>query len=159
MNRNAFCVFGAILFLIITLAACQSKLFTAKGKMVVEEKRIAIQQNGSVSGSWQGKSDLTIDYTANRSQDELQMAGDILFRKHEKLNSFRLSLVLIDAGGNILDVVPIATAGGRHQIEQLPFTHELTLPPDARYFAFTYDGTSSGVGAGGSPSSFWSAPW
>ena len=159
MNPNAYLRIGLILVLMTALAACQSNPFSVQGKIVVEEKRIALQPEGSASGSWQGKQDLTVNYTATRNQDILQMAGDILLRKHKKLVSFQFSLVLIDAEGQILDVVPITTAGGRRKIEQIPFSREVALPPQTRYFAFTYDGTTSGIGQGGSPKSFWSAPW
>ena len=159
MNPNAYLRLGLILILMTALAACQGKLFSVQGEFVVEEKRIALQQEGSASGSWQGKQDLTVSYTATRNQDLLQMAGDIVFRRPKMLDTFRFSLVLIDAEGKILDVIPVTTAGGRMETEKIAFSHELTLPPGTRFFAFTYDGTSRGVGQGGSPNAFWSAPW
>ncbi len=159
MKINTSFRVGLVLILFFTLASCQGKFMTGQGKVVAEEKRIALQQEGSVSGSWQGKQDLKVNYTATRNQDILQMAGDILLRKHKKLVSFKFSLVLIDADGKILDLVPVTTAGGRQMIEQIPFSREVTLPPGTSYFAFTYDGTTSGIGQGGSPKSFWSAPW
>ena len=159
MISNNLLRIGLILMLVAALAACQGKLFSVEGKFVVEEKRIALQQQGTTSGSWQGKKDLTVDYTATRNQDVLQMAGEIKLKKHKKLNSFAFSLVLIDAEGKVLEVQPVVSAGGRQKIALLPFSHELTLPPGPRYFAFTYDGESSGIGQGGSPKSFWSAPW
>ena len=159
MKTNILFRIGLVLSLLLTLASCQGKFMSSQGRVVAEEKRIALQPEGSASGSWQGKQDLTVNYTATRNQDILQMAGDILLRKHKKLVSFQFSLVLIDADGKILDVVPVTTAGGRQKIEQIPFSREVTLPPDTSYFAFTYDGTTSGIGQGGSPKSFWSAPW
>lgn len=150
---------GFVVILIVTLASCQGKFLTGQGRVVAEEKRIALQQEGSESGSWQGKTDLTVNYTTTRSQDTLQVAGDIVFKRHKLLDTFRFSLVLIDAEGNVLDVVPVASAGGRRKVEQVSFSKELTLPPGTRSFAFTYDGTTRGIGEGGSPTAFWSAPW
>ena len=159
MIFNNFIRIGLILILVAMLAACQGKLFSVEGKLVVEEKRIALQQEGSASGSWQGKNDLTVNYTATRNQDVLQMAGEIRFNRPRLLDTFRFSLVLIDATGKILDVIPVTSAGGRQETEQVSFSHELTLPQGTRSFAFTYDGTTRGIGQGGSPNSFWSAPW
>ena len=159
MRNNISFQIGLILVFVVTMASCQGKFMTGQGKVIAEEKRIALQQEGSSSGSWQGKKDLTVNYTATRNQDILQMAGDILLRKHKKLVSFQFSLVLIDADGKILDIVPVTTTGGRQKIEQIPFSREVTLLPGTKYFAFTYDGTTSGTGQGGSPKSFWSTPW
>ncbi len=159
MVSNASLRIGSILILITVLVSCQGKLGTGHGRVVAEEKRIALQPEGSASGSWQGKKDLTVNYTTTRSQDTLQIAGDIVFNRHKLLDTFRFSLVLIDAGGNVLDIVPIQSAGGRRKVEQVAFSREVTLPPDTVSIAFTYDGTTRGIGQGGSPNSFWSAPW
>ena len=159
MKITIFLRIGVVLFLFFTMASCQGKFMSDQGRVVAEEKRIALQQEGSESGSWQGKKDLTVNYTATRNQDILQMAGDILLKKHKKLVSFQFSLVLIDADGQILDIVPVTTAGGRQKIEQIAFSREVTLPPGTSYFTFTYDGTTSGIGQGGSPKSFWSGHW
>ncbi|KPJ78573.1 MAG: hypothetical protein AMJ54_02835 [Deltaproteobacteria bacterium SG8_13] len=159
MNINTSFRIGLILILLALLSSCQGKLLTAKGKTVAEQKRIALQPEGTASGSWQGKGDLTVNYTTTRTRDTLQIAGDIVFQRHKLLDTFRFSLVLIDTDGSVLDVVPITSAGGRRKIEQVSFSRELPLPPDTRSFAFTYDGTTRGIGEGGSPTSFWSAPW
>ena len=132
---------------------------TGPRRVVAEETRIALKQNGPESGSWQGNNDLTVNYTTTRNQDTLQIAGDIVFKRHRLLDTFRFSLVLIDAEGNVLDIVPVTSAGGRHKVEQLSFSREVTVPPATRSVAFSYDGTTRGVGQGGSPNSFWSAPW
>ena len=159
MKTNVSFRIGLVLVLFVTMASCQGKLGTGQGRVVAEEKRIALQPEGSASGSWQGKKDLTVNYTTTRSQDTLQIAGDIVFNRHKLLDTFRFSLVLIDGEGNVLDVVPVTSAGGRQKVEQVPFSREVTLPPDTVSFAFTYDGTTRGIGQGGSPNSFWSAPW
>ena len=103
---------------------------TGQGKVVVEEKRIALQSEGSASGSWQGKTDLTVNYTTSRTRDTLRIAGDIVFQRHKLLDTFRFSLVLIDTDGNVLDVVPVTSAGGRRKVEQVSFSRELPLPPN-----------------------------
>ena len=159
MKINASFRIGFMPILIATLVSCQGKLLTANGKFVAEEKRIALQQDGSASGSWQGKQDLTVNYTMTRNQNVLQIAGDIVFRGHKLLDTFRFSLVLIDADGSVLEVVPVTSAGGRRKVEQVSFSREMPLPPNTVYFAFSYDGTTRGIGEGGSPTAFWSAPW
>ena len=159
MHPNTYLRIGSFLILMTVLASCQGKFMTGQGRVVAEEKRITLQSEGSASGSWQGKKDLTVNYTTTRNQDTLQIAGDIVFKRSKLLNTFRFSLVLIDADGNVLDIVPAASAGGRQEVEQVSFSQEMTLPPDTRFFAFTYDGTTRGIGQGGSPKSFWSAPW
>jgi hypothetical protein len=159
MNFNAIARFGCIAALLVTLAACQGKIFTGQGNFVPEQNRIVLAQEGSESGNWQGKNDLTVNYTTTRNQDVMQIAGDIQFNRHKQLDTFRFSIVLIDSDGNVLEVAPVASAGGRRKVEQVSFNREVTLPPGTRSFAFTYDGTTRGIGQGGSPTSFWSAPW
>ena len=159
MHPSTYLRIGSLLILITMLASCQGKFMSGQGRVVAEEKRIALQSEGSASGSWQGKKDLTVNYTTTRSQDTLQIAGDIVFMRERLLDIFRFSLVLIDGGGNVLDVAPVTSAGGRQKVQQVPFSREITLPPNTMSFAFTYDGTTRGVGQGGSPNSFWSAPW
>ena len=159
MYPNTYLRIGSLLILITVLVSCQGKFMTGQGRVVAEEKRIALQSEGSASGSWQGKQDLTVNYTTTRSQDALQIAGDIVFKRHKQLDTFRFSLVLIDGDGNVLDIVPVTSAGGRRKVEQVPFSQEISLPPGTRSIAFSYDGTTRGIGQGGSPNSFWSAPW
>ena len=162
MLTNAFLRMGVILLLLLPLTACQSKRVTAEGRTVAPERRISLPAEGSASGSWQGKNDLTVNYTVTRTQDTLQISGDIVLdRRHsrKKLNTFTCSLVLIDANGAVLTVSGIATAGGRNEVERVAFSHEQQLPPPARFFAFSYSGQTSGVGDQGSPKQFWSVPW
>ena len=159
MGKKNHLWIGFLLILPIALAGCQGKMFSVEGAFVAEEKRIALPQEGSSSGSWQGKKDLTVNYTLARTQNELQMSGDILLRRHKKLVSFSFSTVLIGGDGKVLEVVPVTTGGGRRKIEQISFNRELSLPPDARFFSFSYSGTTGGTGDSGSPKSFWSAPW
>jgi hypothetical protein len=151
---------GFVLILLVTLASCHGKFMTDQGRVVAKEKRIGLQQEGSESGSWQGRTDLTVNYTTTRTGNVLQIAGDIVFNWQELLDTFRISLVLIDSNGSVLDVVPITSAGGNREAEQVSFSRELTLPPEAHSFAFAYNGVSRGIGTGqGSPTSFSLAPW
>ena len=151
---------GFVLILIVTMASCQGKFMTDQERVVAEEKRIGLQQEGSESGSWQGRTDLTVNYTTTRTGNVLQIAGVIVFNWQEMLDNFRISLVLIDANGSVLDIVPITSAGARREVEQVSFNKELTLPSDARSFAFTYNGEARGIGTGqGSPTYFRLTPW
>lgn len=160
MRTIAVMRIGMILTILLPLTACQSKLFTAEGKPVAAEKRMALPAEGSESGSWQGKTDLTVNYTVTRAQDTVQISGDIVFKKrHKKLNTFQSSLVLVDANGAVLTVTGMATAGGRDVVERVSFNIEQPLPPTARFFAFSYTGETSGRGDNGSPKQFWSVPW
>ena len=159
MDHRAFQWIGVILVLILAMVSCQAKFLTGQGNFVPEEKRLDLPPEGSASGSWQGKTDLTVNYTTARTPEVLQISGDIVFRKQKKLVGFQFSTVLIDGEGRVLEVVPVTSAGGRRKIEQISFNKEIPLPPETRYFAFMYDGATSGTGQGGSPKSFWSAPW
>jgi hypothetical protein len=159
MNLNAIARFGCIAALVVTLAGCQSKLLSVEGKLVAEENRIALPSEGSASGSWQGKTDLVVEYSVSRMAEALQMAGEIVFRRQKLLNNFQCSVVLIGGNGTVLKVAGIATASGLEETERIPFSHEIQLPPATRFFAFSYSGTSRGRGNSGSPNSFWSAPW
>lgn len=159
MIRSFWIGMGAILISIWLLAACQSKFFTAEGRFVAEEKRTAIELGGSASGSWQGKTDLVVEYTMTTTAQSMQIAGEIVFRRTRILNTFQCMVVLIDANGNVLQVEGIVSSGGRDEVQRIPFSREIKLPPAARYFAFSYSGTSGGRGNSSSPNSFWSSPW
>ena len=159
MNRNTLIGVGAILILIALLTACHSKLLTEEGQFVAEDHRIALPLGGSTSGNWPGKADLVVEYTMTTTAQTLQIAGEIVFNRERRLSTFTCSLVLIDANGLTLIVDGIATGGGREEIQRIPFSHEMQLPPASRYFAFSYNGETSGTGNGGSPNSFWASPW
>ena len=160
MNRKTLISVGAILILIALLTACQSKLLSEEGQFVAEDHRIALPLGGSASGNWQGKADLMVEYTVTTTPQLLQIAGEIVFNREQRLSIFTCSLVLIDANGLTLTVDGIATAGGREDyIQRVQFSHEMQLPPASRYFAFSYNGETSGTGNGGSPNSFWASPW
>ena len=153
--------FGFMLLIVAMLAAaCSSKMFTAEGKFVAEEKRLDLKEGGPFPREWQGKGNqLTIKYEYIRNQDDLQIMGDIVFRREKNLDNFSCSIVLIDAAGTVLLVQGMVIAGGREQIETIPFKHEMQLPPGTQSMAFSYSGTTRGTGGSGSPNSFWSSPW
>ncbi len=158
-RTKLFFVFMLLIFVMLA-AACSSKMFTAEGKFVAEERRLDLKEGGPFPRDWQGKGkQLKIKYEYIRKQDNLQIMGDIVFRREKNLNDFRCSIVLIDSAGKVLLVQGMVVAGGRQKMEKISFKHELQLPPGSQSMAFTYSGTSRGSGDSGSPSSFWSAPW
>lgn len=156
-RKELFFGFLLVTFMLLA-AACSSKMFTAEGKLVAEEKWLDLKEGGPFPRDWQGKH-LKIKYEYIRKQDDLQIVGDIVFKRKKTLNDFRCSIVLIDSAGKILLVKGMVVAGGRQQIETIPFKYELQLPPGTQSMAFSYSGTSRGTGNSGSPNAFWSAPW
>jgi hypothetical protein len=152
--------FGFMLLIFGMLsAACSSKMFTAEGKLVAEERRLDLKEGGPYPRDWKGKNRLTIKYEYIRKQDNLQIMGDIVFNREKNLNDFRCSIVLIDAAGKVILVEGLVVAGGRQKTIEIPFKKEMQLPPGAHSMAFSYSGTSGGTGNSGSPNSFWFAPW
>ena len=159
MKPKTKLIFDFIFVIFLLLAvACSRQMFSAEGKFVADDRQLDLKEGGPFPRDWQGKH-LKIKYEYIRKKDDFQIMGDIIFKKEKKLWKFRCSIVFIDAAGKVLIVQGLAVAGGRRQIDKIPFKYELQLPPGAQSMAFSYSGESSGTGNSGSPKSFWSSPW
>ena len=126
-----------------------------KHKTVPEKKRIELLEGGPYKGEWKTR-DLTLIYEYSREPGRLLMSGVVKFRSYKTLDDFSLGANLIDAEGKVVHKHRIASAGGRRQIEEIPFESEVKLPSETWGVAFSYKGTVRGIGQGaGSPTSFW----
>jgi len=156
LNSRIIClvIFTAV---IATLCACQSELFTYKGKMISEDRRIIIRDGGPHMENW-GMGKVKLDYEYTRHKELFTITGAVDIRGNKKIWTFTLNVNFADSSGIIIDRKDLASAPYKRMTEKLPFEVSLKLPSDAVYMSFSYSGTSSGTGNSGSPNDFWVAP-
>jgi len=158
MNTKFYQTFVFFTIAGILLTACSLKGLSNEGKVVPENKRIKLIDGGPYKGQWETP-DLVLEYAYTREPNRLVMSGQVKFKWSKNLDIFDLEANLLDASGTIILIKNIATAGGRMQVQQVPFKSEIQMPAETRAVAFSYSGSTRGTGQGsGSSSSFWRTP-
>ncbi len=148
---------GFAIALMAVLCACQSVRLSYTGRIISEERRIAISAGGPHSGNFQ-TDDIKMDYEYTQQPDAFDISGTVHFRRQKLIWTFRLDVHFADSTGAIIDTRNLVTAGSKQMIDSLSFKENLNFPPNAAYMSFSYSGTSSGTGNSGSPNDFWLSP-
>lgn len=156
--------FAVITFLCLFffLAGCQTLPFPAQNGTVSSENRVTIS-DGKQSGSWRGN-DLTVDYACTRTGADLDITGTVRFAEHMSmgfslLRDFRLSAILTDENGRVLETKGVTTDRGK--IGPIPFRVRFAVPVAATSMAFSYSGVAveaGGEDGGGGFTHFWQYP-
>ncbi len=143
------------------LAGCQTTAtFSEVGKAVPAQERVAISE-GRNTVTWKGP-DITVDFTYARGQGRLDLTGRIVYAdslayNYQLLRDFRLSALILDDSGRVIQTQPLAT--NRGNFDPVSFQAALPLPSSAASISFSYQGTALEVDeGGGNPTSFWYYP-
>ena len=144
---------------IFILSACQSKMLTYGDRTVDLDRRIALEDGGPHKANWQTK-DLTLDYEYTRKGNALDISGDIHLNRAKKktLVKFSFAINLLDPSGKVLQTQSLTVTGGRRKVKTISFEKDMEIPADTRYIAFSYGGSVSGTGEGGSTKIFGELP-
>jgi len=178
MNKNslisarllmAFFLFAAIAY---PLAGCGTTVLTPgyTGSKIKAGYQIPIMPDGEKTGVYQSD-DLSVDYQYVRKGEDLKIAGTVKFGSGTQFNFnyvdfFNLSLLVGDSQGMILADDGLVSAswvnltGPNNQVQ---FSKNMRIPPNAAVIAFTYTGQASegGLGGGengGGNTQFWEYP-
>ena len=146
------------------LSGCQSMMFN-QGGQVSQENWISLGGDGKHSGVWNAR-DLSVDYQYARNGSELTLSGKVAFADLIKnsfvlVRYFHLSVIWVDGQGNVLGAPGLTSASNMDPEDPEHFSARLTVPGNALYLAFSYQGQaveSGGRGDSGSPSYFWHYP-
>lgn len=136
-----------------------------KGRTVNPDQRIALAD--SAKGSWSGR-DASIDYQYSRNQAGMTISGAVNFEdsiryNYTRITYFQAEVIFADANGRVLGSSGLMTTRQSH-FDPAKFTKQVSVPPGAAYFAFSYKGEvveSMGNrrrGGGGNPTSIWHYP-
>ena len=157
--RRSGVLFGAVFIYALTAGIIPDVFAKKKQRTVPEDKRIELQDGGPYQGEWQAK-DLTFTYEYTKEPGRIAINGEVKFKRAKRLDTFTLEANLIDTEGHVLHRQRIGIAGGRREIQVVPTKAEIKAPEGTWGVAFSYSGTTRGIGEGaGSPNQFWLTPW
>ena len=140
------------------LWCCGGKQTTYIGQPVAEERRIVLLEGGP-HDSWWGSQPVAVEYQYSRQASSLKLSGVAELNRGGVVDTFFLTVHLIDSAGNINASHSLVSAGGRKQQEQFSFDTELPLKPDTRSMIFSFYGATRGIGgSSGAVDEFWKAP-
>ena len=110
-----------------------------------------MQDGGPYKGEWQSK-DLTFTYEYTKEPGRVAIHGEVKFKRAKRLDTFTFEANLIDSEGHVLH--------RRREFQVVPVESEIQAPEGTWGVAFSYSGTTHGIGEGaGSPNQFWLTPW
>ena len=156
----------SLILISVILWGCQSLTVDPKGHTVPEADWILLSQSGNQSGRWQSE-DLVLDYKYDRDHSQLSIYGIVHFTERitgnfPAVQYFHLDAIPVDAGGRVLDMIGLTSAGDVNMLYDGPidFNRILTLPPNTAAIAFSYRGRAYGgdLGFGGGYMDFWIYP-
>ena len=140
---------GWVLFLFLAiLVACQSGLFSSRGKTVEEERRLALLQGGPHNGVWQNNG-IWVDYQYTLDQKNLQLPGVIELNGYvgyriRWLDFLTVSVNFLNTEGKILDYKLVYYSGYRVKYgKRTSFKSKLETPPHTTAMTFTYAYTAT----------------
>ena len=146
--------FSILLSSVITVASfIIATQFIASGagvKTVSAPDRLSIEQAAS-SGQWQGK-DISLEYKYSKNKGNLELSGTVRFAMYlamgySRLENFRLTAMLLDPDGRVLQETGLVT--NRGSFNPVSFSQAINLPANAVSVAFSYQGTGIESGTGG----------
>lgn len=151
----------ALAVAVLFLSGCQTTAtFSEVGKIVLAQERVPISE-GKNTVTWKGP-DLSVNFTYARGQGRLDLTGRIIYAdslayNYQLLRDFRLSALVLDYSGRVIQTQAVAT--NRGNFDPIPFQAALPLPSSAASISFSYEGTAVEVDeGGGNPTRFWYYP-
>ncbi len=129
-----------LVIFLVSLAACQSGLFSYRGRIVEPDKRLALSKGGPHKGSWQ-TFDLTVEYQYEQKAGKLQLSGDAELSHHNKANyemlhHFYLTVFFLDIEGKVLDSELVLNAISSDLDDTFSFKKNLEIPSNAVSITF-----------------------
>ena len=143
--------------LMVAIFACQSPFLSYSGKIITEERRIAILESGPHTGRFQTR-DIELDYTYTQERQSFNIIGTVHFKRKKKIWSFTMGVHFLDSTGAIINSQNLVVGGNKQMLDSMSFNRNLNFPSNSKYMSFSYSGTSSGTGNSGSPNDFWLTP-
>ena len=163
INRDYKPVFkGIMLFVSIsTLIACQSSVFSYRGKMVAEDSRIVLKEGGPHKGVWETK-DFTFNYTYTQKADRLEISGELTLDNYismvEILDYLFFRVNFIDSDGKLQESkMLLGTTYNSHNFRWF-VKREIVLPSYANAVGFSYMGSIREGGGQGLQLFLWFSP-
>lgn len=164
LTRRMICIGLSLMAFGFVLSGCHAPLLTYKGEKVREAYRIVLSE-GTLKNAQYSSSDLSIDYHAFRSGDELQLSGTVKYtpkitNNYVSIPHFHLILFLTDQYGNVLQENGINTPGSNDPNKHIRFKEKIKLPAGTANMAFGYNGEahSGGRQDRGGTTPFWEIP-
>jgi hypothetical protein len=125
---------------ILVILIAQSPFLIGCKTMVPPGSRIAIPEGVREQRNAQTE-DVSLNYSYDRTNSTLEIQGDLRFvRRLGDLQYFNLRLLILDAKGNVLHSVGLASAGDGGSGDGLSFHKSLQWPENATCVAFAYQG-------------------
>ena len=125
---------------ILVILIAQSHFLIGCETTVPPGSRIAIPEGVRDQKNAQTQ-DVSLNYSCVRTQSSLEVQGDLRFlRRLGDLQYFNLRLLILDAKGNVLHSVGLASAGDGGSGDVLTFHKSLQWPENATSIAFAYQG-------------------
>lgn len=136
-----------------TLTGCSSKFFTYKGITITQENYVVELKQGEQQGVWQ-TNELAINYRYLLTSESFKLSGDLTLLGgfaigFNSVDHLVVQLLLLDSQGVVIGNVNIYSADHHHSIQFIPmsFESDVSVSPDIKAIAFTYDGRlSDGAG-------------
>jgi len=129
-----------VLISLVSIVACQSSLFSYRGRTVEPDRRIDLLEGGPHEGSWH-TFDLTIEYQYEKKADKLQLSGVAELSDHykynyETLDHFYLTVFFLDIEGKVLDSKLVYNAISSYLDDEFYFKKNLEIPSNAVSITF-----------------------
>ncbi len=129
-----------LIIFLVSIAACQSSLFSYRGRTVEPDRQLALLEGGPHEGSWQ-TFDLTVEYQYEKKAGQLQLAGVAELSDHykynyETLDHFYLTLFFLDIEGKVLDSKLVLNAISSDLDDEFYFKKNLQIPSGTVSFTF-----------------------
>ena len=148
--RQSLLLLG-LFFIVVSCAGLGS---TYQGTQAKPDNRQSIAELKGKAVVWGGK-DISIQYTASVANEILEMKGVVeplgTIKNFPQINSLRVSIHFIDAGGRILATSGLWSAGARKDatLVRWTFANQYPLPPGTSAIGFSYRGSVSDNGESG----------
>ena len=131
------------LIFLVSMIACQSRLFSYRGRTIEPDRRMNLMVDGSYEGIWE-TFDLTINYRYEKKAETLQLSGDAELSDHYKFNyaalrNFFLTLFFLDDKGKVQESELLLNASFSNIDDRFTFNKSLEIPRGTSSIAFYYD--------------------
>jgi hypothetical protein len=137
------------------IAAPQIFAVEAGGRSVLPADRLSLELP-QYSGQWKGN-DIAVEYSYSKDQGQMDLSGNIRFSNaltlgYSRLQEFRLGAIFLDQNGRVLTEVGLVT--NRDSFDPISFHRRISLPPNAVFMAFSYEGIAIESSKSGGRTSF-----
>ena len=129
-----------LIIFLVSIAACQSGLFSYRGRIVESDRRLALSEGGPHKGLWQ-TFDLTMEYQYEQKAGKLHLSGVAELSDHYKanyeiLNHFYITVFFLDIEGKVLDSELVLNAISSDLDDTFSFKKNLEIPSNTVSITF-----------------------